>query len=145
MVWGTSEIERHVGRRLSERREAAGFSQEEFASRLGVSVTELRQFETGVKPVPARRLIQAAETLKTSIGSLLEGAPDTCSQGMSRTSRDLIRFLSMPEAYALISAFIAVPNQKQRMSIVEQVRMFSESEAADTSSGDDEKPAHSEE
>ncbi len=123
MDLGSSDIQRHVGRRLSERRAASGMSQEELASRLGVSVTELGLFETGMKPIPPRRLILAAETLKTSLASLLEGAPmPPCGRDLSSPSQQLVRFLAMPEAYALVAAFIAIPDREQRQGLVDAAR-----------------------
>ncbi len=98
-------------------------SQEELAGRLGVSVTELRLFETGDKPIPPRRLIQAAETLKMSIGGLIEGAPQPdCGHDMAGFTRELVRFLAIPESYALVSAFIVIQDRQKRQGLVDEAR-----------------------
>ena len=123
MALGMSDIQRHVGLRLSERRQASGMSQEELARRLGVTVAELDQFETGEKQIPPRRLILAAEALKISIGALLEGAPQPdCGQEFSDFTRELIRFLAIPESYALVSAFITIDDREQRQRLVDEAR-----------------------
>ncbi len=98
-------------------------SQEELARHLGVTVTELNLFETGEKHIPPRRLILAAETLKISIGALLEGAPQPeCGQEFSDFTRELIRFLAIPESYALVSAFITIEDREQRQRLVDEAR-----------------------
>ncbi len=128
---GTSDIQRHVGRRLSERRQASGISQEELARQLGVSVTELDLFEAGEKPIPPRRLIQAAETMKISITSLLEGASQpACGSELSDFTRELIRFLAIPESYALVSAFIRIEDREERQRLVQEARRLSQERPA---------------
>ncbi len=104
-------------------------SQEELAGRLGVSLTELRMFEAGEKPIPPRRLIQAAETLKVSIGGLLEGAPQpACGNEISTFSQQLVRFLAIPEAYALVAAFIAIPDRERRQRLVEEAKRMGQAQ-----------------
>ncbi len=119
----------HLGRRLRERREARGMTRDQLAARLGTSPCEVAMFEDGTKRIPPRHLIQAAEALGASLQWFLEGAPSLGSGApLGQVSRDLVRFLSMPESYQLISAFIAISNRERRQSVVRQAQAVSQAE-----------------
>lgn len=55
--------DRHVGRRLRERRVQRGLSLAEVAASLGVSIQQARKYEAGLNGIPAARLPQLAATL----------------------------------------------------------------------------------
>ncbi len=119
----------HLGRRLRERREALGLSPEQLAARLGTSPAEVRMFEEGAKKIPPRRLLQAAEVLRVSLDWFFEGTP--VGDGgtlLGQASRDVARFLAMPEAYPLISAFIGIESRERRQSVILHAQAAGEEE-----------------
>lgn len=59
--------DRHVGRRVRERRVQRGLSLSELAAELGVSTQQARKYEAGVNGIPAARL--------PTLGALLGVAP----------------------------------------------------------------------
>ncbi len=119
----------HLGRRLRERREARGMTREQLAARLGTLPGEVAMFEVGTKRIPPRHLIQAAEALGASLQWFLEGAPPVgCGAPLDGASRDLVRFLSIPESYQLISAFIAISSRERRQSVVIHAQTVSQAE-----------------
>lgn len=55
--------DRHVGRRLRERRVQRGLSLAILAGAVGVSIQQLRKYEAGVNGIPASRLPELAAVL----------------------------------------------------------------------------------
>ncbi len=117
------KVDRHIGQKLRQRREASGLTREELGEKIGISAAQVRLFEDGEKRIPPRRLIEAAELFKVSIDTFFQGAPETVSSPeVANISSDVMRFLSMPEAFALVSAFVALPHSSQRQAVVEYAR-----------------------
>ncbi len=84
-------------------------------------------FESGEKRIPPRRLIEAADLFKVTIGYFFEGAPVAAPpQNAALMNQDLVRFLAMPESYALVKAFVAIPDQVRRQGVVDIVKSVSE-------------------
>lgn len=63
-----------VGKRVRERRQALGVSQESLAEALGVSFQQVQKYENGKNRVSASRLYEIAAALDTSISYFFEGA-----------------------------------------------------------------------
>ena len=65
------EFDGIVGTRIRAVRTEAGFSLEELAARMGISVQQLYKYETGVNRISVSRLIDIADGLGVDIESLL--------------------------------------------------------------------------
>jgi transcriptional regulator with XRE-family HTH domain len=59
----SAAADRHVGRRVRERRVQRGLSLAELASALGVSAQQARKYEAGLNGIPAARLPELAALL----------------------------------------------------------------------------------
>jgi transcriptional regulator with XRE-family HTH domain len=68
--------DRHVGRRLRERRVQRGLSLAEMARALGISTQQARKYEAGVNGIPAIRLPEVAAILGVSSGWFFEELED---------------------------------------------------------------------
>ncbi len=66
-------IDQAVGERICKWRKSLELSQEELASRLGVTYQQLQKYESGKNRVSAGRLYDIATVLKTSIAYFDEG------------------------------------------------------------------------
>ncbi len=70
---GSSKVDYHVGRRVRERRNALGMSQEKLAAALGISFQQVQKYEVGANRVAASRLWNIAKALEVDIGYFFEG------------------------------------------------------------------------
>jgi transcriptional regulator with XRE-family HTH domain len=68
--------DRHVGRRLRERRVQRGLSLAELAAVLGVSTQQARKYEAGVNGIPAVRLPDLAKRLGVTTAWFFEELED---------------------------------------------------------------------
>ena len=69
----SSEVDAHVGRRVRERRNALGMSQEKLGNVLGVSYQQIQKYEAGTNRVSASRLWDTTEALEVDVGYFFEG------------------------------------------------------------------------
>ncbi len=117
------EIDCHIGQRMRQQRVQQAISEAKLAEQLRITESQLRLFEQGFKRVPPRTLIEAAAYFKVSIGWFFEGnQARNFVAGLSGVNGDVARFLAMPEAYPLISAFIALKSVEERVAAVRSVR-----------------------
>ena len=108
-----------VGRRLREKREAAGFSLAKFAEELGVAVEELAAIESGRIGLPARHLLRAANLLGVDVDWFFR-VPDKgqAARPEERLQGPLELFLALPESPEMMQAFLAIDGAERRRSLV---------------------------
>ncbi len=69
----SSEVDQHVRKRIRQRRNALGMSQEKLAAALGISFQQIQKYEVGANRVAASRLWDIANALEVDIGYFFEG------------------------------------------------------------------------
>ncbi|HEV2173541.1 MAG TPA: helix-turn-helix transcriptional regulator, partial [Nitrospira sp.] len=83
-------IDRHIGRRIRERRTLLGMSQRELAQLLGVEPPMLSRYEIADTTVTASRLYEIARILRSSPEYFFEGFDDHHSMEFSARQRLLL-------------------------------------------------------
>ncbi len=68
----SNKVDNHVGRRIRERRNALGMSQEKLAAALRISFQQVQKYEVGANRVAASRLWNIAKALEVDIGYFFE-------------------------------------------------------------------------
>ena len=81
------DIDRHVGRRIRERRKQLGLSQSNLAHPLGLSSQQFVKFEYGTNRVSAGRLFILALLLDTDMKYFFVGAATSTEKGSIRAAR----------------------------------------------------------
>jgi transcriptional regulator with XRE-family HTH domain len=69
----TNEIDRHLGRRLRQRRRTLGLTQQQIADAVGVRFQQIQKYECGANRVSAARLWLLAKALQTPVADFFEG------------------------------------------------------------------------
>ncbi len=67
------KVDHQVRKRIRQRRNALGMSQETLADALGISYQQIQKYEVGAARVMASRLWDIAEALEVDIGYFFEG------------------------------------------------------------------------
>lgn len=92
---GPHLVDRHVGRRVCEKRIALGYNQTDLGQALGVTFQQVQKYEKGANRISASKLWDIARFFRVDIGYFFEGL--TASQpGMAE-----------PEAEAFVHDFPA--------------------------------------
>ena len=90
-----------IGKRLRQARLEKGYTQEQIAEKLDVSIAFLSRIETGSSNINLRRLGQICNILGVSQGSILEGTSQEQVNYLDKEFAELIKDCS-PEKLKLI-------------------------------------------
>lgn len=69
----TNEIDRHLGKRLRQRRRTLGLTQQQIAEAVGVRFQQIQKYECGANRISAARLWLLAKALEAPVGAFFEG------------------------------------------------------------------------
>lgn len=88
MARGTGEngphpVDRHVGRRVCEKRLALGYNQSDLGRALGLTFQQIQKYEKGTNRVSASKLWDIARFFKVDIGYFFEGMTGTPATGVA--------------------------------------------------------------
>jgi transcriptional regulator with XRE-family HTH domain len=72
----TNDIDRHLGKRLRQRRRLLGQTQQQIAEAVGVRFQQIQKYECGSNRISAARLWLLAKALDAPVGSFFEGIDD---------------------------------------------------------------------
>lgn len=126
----SNAIDAYVGRRLKQRREELGLSQEKLAQQLGISFQQVQKYERGFNRVGASRLFQISEVMNVVTSFFFDGL-ETARGGVAEESTpetdsplSVAALLAAPGAMELLSEYANIKSPQQRKKIVELVRIF---------------------
>lgn len=109
----THAVDASVGNLIRRRRWMLGMTQEQVASKIGVTFQQLQKYETGANRVSASRLWEIAQALSVPIFYFFDGVDEEgtdCSDPfveIRRENRD-------KETLALVNAYYAIPADHRR-------------------------------
>jgi transcriptional regulator with XRE-family HTH domain len=107
------EVDRHVARRVRERRLALGLTQARLARLVGVTPQQLHKYETGTRRIMAGWLARLAEALGVGPVELYEGLEATdegLPAGRKRATLELAR------------SFLAIADPRQQKALLALAR-----------------------
>ena len=118
----SSEIDydKHVGRRIRERRIALGLSQTRLADGLGISFHQLKKYENGSNRVGAGRLYGCAQLLNVSPAYFFEGL-----EGSDSGTPDVIK---SDEVLKLVRAYYRINDPTERSLVRSLVKAIARSD-----------------
>jgi transcriptional regulator with XRE-family HTH domain len=105
-------IDLEVGIRIRTRRKLLGISQTQLAQSLGLTFQQVQKYERGANRVSASTLVRIAQTLKTTVASLVGEHEDGSRDG------DMFQHLTLPGSVELLEAFARMPDSDVRRAIV---------------------------
>lgn len=73
---GPHPVDRHVGRRVAEKRIALGYNQTDLGRALGVTFQQVQKYEKGSNRISASKLWQVAQFFRVDPGYFFEGIAD---------------------------------------------------------------------
>ncbi len=114
----TTEIDRHVGERIRQRRVLLGYTQEQLASVLDISYQQIQKYETGANRVSAGRLFQIARHLGVSTGSFFE----RLENGLTAVTTDQAPEASDRQVIELVRQFQSITDADVRSAVLALAR-----------------------
>ncbi len=118
-------IDKHVGGRIRERRQAMRVSQEKLADALGVTFQQVQKYESGANRVSASRLYNIAKILSVPTSFFFAGYGD---EGLRVAEPNTTEgsIMSSPETLELVRAYYAIEDASVRRNIFDMVKNLAE-------------------
>ncbi len=132
-------VDVYVGKRVRQQRTALGMSQENLASKLGVTFQQVQKYEKGANRIGASRLFQVSQALQVPISHFFEGfseipgktkmppafvstgaAPHAAVFEDSQPMQDDI--MSSHETIELLRAYYSIEDEATRRKLLESVK-----------------------
>lgn len=117
-----SDIDRHIGARIRERRVAIGMSQEKLGEALGITFQQVQKYEKGMNRVGAGRLVEVGWALGVPVQFFFEGLSEQPG-ARNDIERAFGKIISTSEGIKLVEAFSAVDDVQMQRKIVDLVEM----------------------
>jgi transcriptional regulator with XRE-family HTH domain len=121
--------DRHVGRRIRERRIMLGLSQQQMAEMIGVTYQQAHKYERGINRISAGRLFEIAQALRVPVGQFFEGL----GEGNGDDRREMNPRHRM--CLELARNFAQIDNQRHQEALSQMARALADSAAAPLADG----------
>jgi transcriptional regulator with XRE-family HTH domain len=129
---GIHPTDKHVGQRVRMRRLMLGLSQTKLADALGLTFQQVQKYEKGTNRIGGSRLQHISQILQVPAAFFFEGAPQARGRHDAQTDAPspqyVSDYLATPDGLHLTKAFMQIPDQKLRRSIVNLVEQIADSE-----------------
>jgi transcriptional regulator with XRE-family HTH domain len=118
---GPHPVDRHVGRRVCEKRIGLGYNQSDLGRALGLTFQQIQKYEKGANRISASKLWDIARFFKVDIGYFFEGLavqPGVAEGDASAFAHD---FPATRYTIEIARLAPALPTRKQKL-VLEMVR-----------------------
>ena len=123
-----SAVDVHVGKRIKDRRNAVGKTQEFLAESVGLTFQQIQKYEKGANRVSASRLQQFAIVLNVDVAWFFKDAPGSSLRTSDQSTELLKEFIASPDAHRLMKAFVQIDDALVRRQIARLVERLAEVE-----------------
>lgn len=111
---GPHPVDRHVGRRVCEKRIALGYNQSDLGVAIGVTFQQVQKYEKGANRISASKLWDIAAFFKTDVAHFFQGLEGVGAGGSGE-----------PEVeFAVSRSSVEIGNLAPRLSVREQKVML---------------------
>ena len=127
-------VDVYVGKRLRERRNMMGLSQENLADTVGITFQQVQKYERGANRLSASRLYDFARKLDVPVNYFFDDyeqtAQNTNNGGMAESATAFEHEdLSSREMLELAKAFRRIRNSKVKKSVTDLIRAIADGDA----------------
>lgn len=127
-TWQLDDVDVQVGSRIRERRNALGMTQEELGKALRDSLShqQIQKYEKGENSISCARLVQIADALGVTAGSLLEGVSAKTGNALHEPTAAAYEHETTYDKKALNKAIESLPNADMRKAVVDFLKIVSD-------------------
>jgi transcriptional regulator with XRE-family HTH domain len=135
------EIDRYIGARIRLRRQILQMSQGTLATRVGITFQQIQKYEKGINRIGSSRLFEIATVLGVPVFNFYQGLDPMAAHPAplhaacdAAVLMDLVEGISSKDVMALCEAYLRIPNDLARKSILRLIQSIASEEG-------DERPA----
>lgn len=111
-----TNIDRHIGARVRERRAVLGWSQEKLAETLGLTFQQIQKYEKGINRIGAGRLFEIGQLLGVPISYFYDAIDDEVRYAPAASP--IAEMLKTREGVEMASAFCRITDAGKRRALV---------------------------
>lgn len=108
-----TDIDRHVGAKIRERRIMLGLSQQQMADMIGVTYQQAHKYERGINRISAGRLFEIGQVLTVPVGYFYEGLDQGSAPDLNARQRMCLE---------VARNFAQIPNERHQEAISQLTR-----------------------
>lgn len=108
-----SDIDKHVGTRIRERRIMMGLSQQQMADMIGVTYQQAHKYERGINRISAGRLYEITQVLGVPVSYFFDGLEDSNEQTVPPRQRMCLE---------LARNFSSIDNERHQEALSQMAR-----------------------
>ena len=127
---GPHPVDRHVGRRVCEKRISLGYNQSDLGRALGLTFQQVQKYEKGANRISASKLWQIARFFKVDIGYFFQGLAEQPGVAEGEAAAFEHDFPATRYTIELARLAPALPARKQKL-VLEMVREMAGASAGD--------------
>jgi len=115
------DIDKHIGERLKEIRKRKGMTQEDLASKLGMTFQQIQKYENGKNRISFSNMVELSRYLGVSLDSFLD-SPALVS-GLGDKEQNVI---SQKETDELLKVYYSLEDPKLRKNLLKLVKSMAD-------------------
>ncbi|NKB43773.1 MAG: helix-turn-helix domain-containing protein [Alphaproteobacteria bacterium] len=108
-----SDIDKHVGARIRERRIMMGLSQQQMADMIGVTYQQAHKYERGINRISAGRLYEITQVLSVPVSYFFDGLENNEEQAVAPRQRMCLE---------LARNFSSIDNERHQEALSQMAR-----------------------
>ena len=113
---GPHPVDRHVGRRVREKRLALGYNQSDLGRALGLTFQQIQKYENGANRVSASKLWDIAGFFKVEMGYFFEGLT-TAQPGTAEPGTAAPEFPATRSTSEIASLAVRLSTRRQKLAL----------------------------
>jgi transcriptional regulator with XRE-family HTH domain len=123
-------VDEHIGSRIRARRRMLRLTQDELATRIGVTAQQIHKYENGSNRVAASKLFEIATILTLPISAFFEGlvSPHADGAGVAAEARAKDRLLLDKEILELAMSFDDIEEARLRRVVLRIIKAAAEAQ-----------------
>jgi transcriptional regulator with XRE-family HTH domain len=114
---GPHPVDRHVGRRVCEKRIALGYNQSDLGRAVGVTFQQIQKYEKGTNRISASKLFEIARFFQTEVSYFFQGLTDA-QPGVAEEAAGFEHdFPATRQSVEIARLVPQLPPQKQKLAL----------------------------
>lgn len=109
-------IDRHIGKRLRQKRAVKGLSQSQLATLIGTAFQQIHKYEQGINRISASRLYVIARAFGVPVAYPYEGWAEPSGSGSAKDTQ-----VNDRETLELVRMYRAISDSKMRRKVYELI------------------------
>lgn len=121
-----ANVDEHIGARIRARRRILGLTQDDLATRVGVTAQQVHKYESGANRVAASKLFEIASVLSLPISAFFDGLTNAATDDADPAVKAANRLLLDKDVLELAMNFNDIGEERVRRMVLSIIKAATE-------------------